>query len=48
MQELAVEPDLARAAVDRIACDGQLDRGQVDADLMRASGLEPYAEERVP
>ncbi len=47
MQELALEPELRRAAIGRVAGDGQVDRGQVDADLMSAAGLERRADERV-
>ena len=47
MQELAPEL-LVRDAVDRVAHDRQPDRRQVDADLVRAAGLEPDVEQRVP
>src|SRR5437763_17045103 len=47
MEELALESNLARSPVDRIACDRQVDGGEVDADLMRSSGLEPDVQERV-
>ena len=48
VEELALEPELARPAVDRVAADRQVDRGEVDADLVRAPGLERDAQERVP
>ena len=47
VQELAPEL-LVRDAVDRVADDRQLDRRQVDADLVRPAGLEADASERVP
>ena len=47
MQELAVQPELGGTTVSRIARDGQVDRRQVDADLVGAAGLEPHAEESV-
>src|SRR3990170_1787026 len=47
MEELAREPQIARSAVNRIAGDGQADRGQVDTDLVRAPGLEGDIEQRV-
>ena len=46
MQELALEPEVARDPVDGVAADGQLDRLEVDADLVGAAGLEPHLEER--
>ena len=46
MQELTAE-GLVRNAVDRVSHDGQVDRRQVDADLMRPSGLEPHVQQRV-
>src|SRR5215831_20739053 len=48
MQELALQPELARASVDGIAGDGQPDRVQVHPDLVRAAGLELHVEKRVP
>ena len=36
-----VQSAAARPAVDRITHDRMLDRSQMNADLMRASGLEP-------
>src|SRR5919204_6316254 len=47
MQELPLEPDLARLPVDRIACNGQVNRGEMHADLMRATGLEPHVKQRM-
>jgi len=46
VQELPFEAE-PRDAVDAVAGDGQVDRGQVHADLVRSAGLEPDAEERV-
>jgi 23S rRNA pseudouridine1911/1915/1917 synthase len=48
VEELALEPELARAAVDRVSCDGEADLGEMDADQVRPAGLEPHAQERVP
>src|ERR1051326_2054117 len=47
VQELAAEAEVALDAVDRVAGDRELDRRQVDANLMRPPGLEPDAEKRV-
>ena len=46
MQELAAERRLGDA-VDRVADDREVDRGEVDADLVGTAGLEGDAEERV-
>jgi hypothetical protein len=46
MQELAPEVEVPGNAVDRVAADGQPDRLEMDADLMRPSGLEPHLEQR--
>src|SRR5918992_237075 len=46
VQELASERGL-RAAVDSVADDGKVDRGQVDPDLVCPTGLEPDSKERV-
>ena len=46
MQELPVERRLGDA-VDRVADDRQVDRREVDADLVHAAGLEAHREERV-
>ena len=48
VQELAIEAEVARDAVDGVAADGEADRLQMDADLVRAPGLEPHLEERAP
>ena len=40
VQELALEPELVRTAVDGIAGDREPDRGEVNADLVRSAGLE--------
>src|SRR5215831_13534622 len=47
VEELALEVELARPAVDRIARDRELDRGEMDADLVRPPGLEADVEERM-
>src|SRR2546429_8811605 len=46
MEELAAQPIEAGAAVVRIAGHGVAYRLEVDANLMRAPGLEPHAQER--
>ena len=52
VQRLARESELRRrgaaAAVDRIAQHRQPDRRQVHAHLVRAAGLEPYAQQCRP
>ena len=47
VQELAREPVAAGRAVLRVARDRVADRQQVRADLVRAAGLEPHAQQRV-
>jgi hypothetical protein len=47
VEELAVEAELVRAPVERVAGDGQVDRGKVDADLVRPARLEANVEQRV-
>jgi len=47
VEKLALEPKLSGPAVQRVAGDGQVDRREVDADLMRAPRLERHAEQRV-
>ena len=47
VQELALQPVAAGAAVLRVAGDRVADRQQVRADLVRAAGLEPHAQQRV-
>ena len=47
MQELALQPELGGTTVRWVARYGQVDRGQVDADLVGAAGLERHAEESV-
>src|SRR5690349_22846044 len=47
VQRLAREALLAAPAIDRIALDRMLDRGEVHADLVRAPGLELALEQRV-
>src|ERR1700730_12555128 len=48
MEELPLQIELSRSSVDRVACHRQVDRRQMNTDLMRSSGLEPYIEEGVP
>ena len=45
VQELPLEPEVSRGAVDRVARDRQPDRLEMDPDLVRAAGLEPYLEQ---
>ena len=47
MQELALEPEVARDAVERVAGDRQVDRREVHADLVRPARLEPHPEQGV-
>jgi hypothetical protein len=47
VEELALEAEVAVHAVGRISGDGEVDRGEVNADLMRAARLETHAQERV-
>ena len=47
VQELPLEPEVAGDAVRRIARNRKVDRGEMDADLVRAARLEPDAQERV-
>jgi len=47
VQELPLEPEIARDSVLSIPGDRQPDRAEVDSDLMCAAGLEPDLEERV-
>ena len=47
MQELALQFEV-RHAVDPVARDGQVDRREVDADLVRPPRLEPHPQQRVP
>ena len=47
VQKLALEAEIAGSPVDGIAADGQVDRLEVDADLVRAAGLEPDVEQSV-
>jgi len=47
VQELPLEPELARAPVHPIAGDRQVDRAEVHPDLVRAPGLEPHVEQRM-
>ena len=47
VEELPLEPEVSCDPVGPVAGDGQLDRGEVDADLVGPAGLEPHAQERV-
>src|SRR5438128_1473376 len=47
MEELAGQAELAGLSVHRVARHRQVDRLQVNADLMRASGLQADAEQSV-
>src|SRR5438128_11872465 len=47
VQELALQVQVARTAVDGVAGDREVDRRQVHADLVRATGLQRDAQERV-
>ncbi len=47
VEELALEPELAGAAVDPVAGHRKPDLREVDADLVRPPGLEPHAQQRV-
>ena len=47
VEELPLEAELACDPVHRIAGDGEVDRREMDADLVRPAGLEPDAQERV-
>ena len=46
VQELPLEAEVAGDAVDGVAADRQLDRREVDADLVRPARLEPHVEQR--
>ena len=41
-----VEPELARAPVDGVAGDREVDRRKVDSNLVRPPRLQPHVEER--
>src|SRR5262245_37901214 len=45
MEELAAQPQIAFHAVRGVTRDREVDRSEMDADLVRATGLEPYVEE---
>src|SRR5918999_1432391 len=47
VQELALEAELPGPAVHGIARHRQVDRREVDADLVRAPGLELHVQERM-
>jgi hypothetical protein len=44
VQELSREPEVSLRAVLRVTGDRQVDRGEVDANLMRPSGFQPHVE----
>src|SRR5919106_5615335 len=48
VQELSLEAEIALRPVLRVAGDGEVDCGEMDADLVRAAGLEAHVEEGVP
>ena len=47
VEELPLQAEVSPDAVRGIAGDRQVDRGEMDADLMGAASLEPDAEERM-
>ena len=47
VQKLPLEPEIPGPAVQGVARDGQVDGGEMDADLMRPPGLEGDAQQRV-
>jgi len=47
MEKLPFETEVARDAVGGVAGDGKVDRGEMDADLMRSPRLEANAQKRV-
>ena len=47
VQELPLEAEIPDHAVQRVAGDGEIDRGEVDANLVCATRLEADAQERV-
>src|SRR3954454_22803982 len=48
VQELALEAELVRASIDRIARDREIDRCEMDSDLVRAAGLQLHVQQRMP
>ena len=48
MEELAFQAQVAGAAVERVAGHRQVDRVEVDADLVRPPGFQRHAEQGVP
>src|SRR6185295_2379336 len=48
VQELALQAKLVRASIDRIARDRQIDRREVDPDLVGAAGLELHVQQGMP
>jgi hypothetical protein len=47
VEELPLEPEIPRDPVGRVAGDGEVDRREVDPDLVGSARLEPDAEKRV-
>src|SRR2546423_445135 len=45
VEELPLEPQIARDAIERITGDGEVDRGEMHADLVRTAGLQADAQE---
>src|SRR3954471_20160556 len=48
VEELALEAELVRASIDRIAGHREIDRGEMDSDLVRAAGLGLHMEQCMP
>jgi hypothetical protein len=48
VEELALEAELPGPSVDAVAGDREIDRGEVDANLMGAAGLESDVKQGVP
>src|SRR2546423_506204 len=47
VEELTLEPQLTRAAVDRIAGHRKIDCREMDADLMGSTGLQTHVQQSV-
>src|SRR5207244_3822469 len=47
VEELPLQTEITRHAVDGITGHGQVDRAEMDADLMRSAGLEANTNERM-
>ena len=44
VKELALQPEITCDSIDRVTSHRKVDRRQMHANLVRAAGLEPYAE----